>query len=461
MLSAFIGAGNSGVSINPTLYGRFEFALYNTTPGLLINLYCENDNGDVFPDILEITIPVNQWTIISVPMNQIDPNNFPIDRVNIQNYTRLNPTYYLDNIRFVDTTLKPPSVPVLISPTTGAIINATTVDFSWNSVATATDYFLEVARDSTFATVLFGDSTLTATSQQIGALTTYPTYYWRVRASNANGSSGWSTVRQFQFVNIAHWVLVSLPLHANDPRTSAVYPTALSNAFAYQSGQYIISDILTPGVGYWMQFGSDQTMAATGTSILKDTVTVSTGWNLIGSISVPISTNSIVSIPPGIDVSDIFEYGNSYSIADSIRPGQGYWLKASQPAKLIFSSTSNSELAGVVRLSYDLEQPPPPPDNQAPTEKPKDIPKSYALLQNYPNPFNPSTTVSFTIPKASFVTLKIYDILGREVGTLVNERLEAGIYRQQFIGNNLASGLYIYRLTAGTFVETKKMVLIK
>ncbi len=88
-------------------------------------------------------------------------------------------------------------------------------------------------------------------------------------------------------------------------------------------------------------------------------------------------------------------------------------------------------------------------------------PKNFMLSQNYPNPFNPATTISFQIPKSSFVTLKVYDVLGREVASLINEQKSPGTYSVNFNASNLSSGMYLYRLQAGDFVETKKLVLLK
>ena len=89
------------------------------------------------------------------------------------------------------------------------------------------------------------------------------------------------------------------------------------------------------------------------------------------------------------------------------------------------------------------------------------IPKVYALSQNYPNPFNPSTNINFDLPKESKVVLKVYNILGQEVATLVNRAMVAGSYTFQFTDKNLSSGIYIYRLQAGDFTLTKKMTLLK
>jgi hypothetical protein len=90
---------------------------------------------------------------------------------------------------------------------------------------------------------------------------------------------------------------------------------------------------------------------------------------------------------------------------------------------------------------------------------------NYQLYQNYPNPFNPSTIIKYQIPKLSVVTLKVYDILGREVSTLINEEKPAGIYTIEFspskVGRSITSGIYFYTLKAGNYVSTKKLVLLK
>ncbi len=89
------------------------------------------------------------------------------------------------------------------------------------------------------------------------------------------------------------------------------------------------------------------------------------------------------------------------------------------------------------------------------------MPKKYELEQNYPNPFNPTTTINYSVPKSSTVTIKIYDILGKEVETLVNEQKTAGNYKIEFNADKLASGIYFYQMRAGNFISTKKLVLLK
>jgi len=85
----------------------------------------------------------------------------------------------------------------------------------------------------------------------------------------------------------------------------------------------------------------------------------------------------------------------------------------------------------------------------------------FSLLQNYPNPFNPTTNIEFSIPKPEFVTLRIYNILGEEVASLVSERLTAGKYTYDLDAGGLASGVYLYRIQAGEYVNAKKMILLR
>jgi hypothetical protein len=89
------------------------------------------------------------------------------------------------------------------------------------------------------------------------------------------------------------------------------------------------------------------------------------------------------------------------------------------------------------------------------------LPKEFSLRQNYPNPFNPSTNIEFALPEQAVVSLKVYNLLGREISTLVSGRMNAGIHKIEFNASRLSTGLYFYRIQAGSFIQTKKMMLIK
>ena len=91
----------------------------------------------------------------------------------------------------------------------------------------------------------------------------------------------------------------------------------------------------------------------------------------------------------------------------------------------------------------------------------KEMPGCYLLMQNYPNPFNPTTKISFSIPKFTHVTLKVFDVIGREISSLLNKDFNAGKYEVEFNGKELSSGVYFYTLMADDFIETKKLLLMK
>ena len=89
------------------------------------------------------------------------------------------------------------------------------------------------------------------------------------------------------------------------------------------------------------------------------------------------------------------------------------------------------------------------------------IPNNFSLLQNFPNPFNPITTIKYEMPISGLVTMKVYDVLGNEMTTLVNEEKPVGSYTVEFNASNYPSGIYFYSLTAGSFTATKKLILMK
>ena len=89
------------------------------------------------------------------------------------------------------------------------------------------------------------------------------------------------------------------------------------------------------------------------------------------------------------------------------------------------------------------------------------LPTDFSLSQNYPNPFNPNTRIKYSIPNESKVVIRVYDILGKEIATLVNEEKPSGNYSVEFDASNLSSGVYLYKIQARDFVQTRKMILLK
>ena len=158
----------------------------------------------------------------------------------------------------------------------------------------------------------------------------------------------------------------------------------------------------------------------------------------------------------------ISSFGQSSSISWSLFSG-GYGVAGSPNSSLISVTglvTSNpiSNDNSVVQSGFLVYSSPfitNLPDNK------EALPGKYELMQNYPNPFNPSTKIKFSISKAGMVTLKVFNILGKEIITLINEEKGVGIYETEFNARELSSGIYFYKIISGDFISSKKMILLK
>lgn len=164
----------------------------------------------------------------------------------------------------------------------------------------------------------------------------------------------------------AGWNLVSVPLDVQNSGTSFLYPGAISPAYGFNSTNgYFENDTLEMGAGYWVKFPSAQNVSISGRPVVADTIDVSVGWNLIGSISSTIATNTIGSIPGGIVTSAFYRYGGSgYSVADTLTPGEGSWVKTTQNGKLILAEGNVPATSQRIVIVPKDELPPAPPQEK-------------------------------------------------------------------------------------------------
>jgi len=203
-------------------------------------------------------------------------------------------------------------------------------------------------------------------------------------------------------------------------------------------------------LGGTMTSGPD-TIYASGNDV--EVNTGSTKYDAYGSLTLPNGTFPALRVN-GTTITKIYLSG---SLINTLPSYTISWLTGSGNQ---LSVEVDSNASGSVKVrSVSLTTVGPTPATLV--KSPAKLPGNFVLSQNYPNPFNPSTQIQFSVPKAGFVTLKVYDMLGREVATLVNGELSASSYSITWNAANVASGMYLYKLEAGKYSVTKKMVLMK
>jgi hypothetical protein len=194
----------------------------------------------------------------------------------------------------------------------------------------------------------------------------------------------------------------------------------------------------------------------TGGTIMMKTTNSGTNWN---QISAPGSGN-ILGIAGELN-SNIWCYVRGIQIYCSTDNGTNWILQYASPSGTFqhISRARYGTYHWAVRNNGGITRGTGIVTGITPIES--GIPGGFRLHQNYPNPFNPSTSIKFEVPKATHVGLVIYDELGREIAILVNEKLAPGTYEADWDASNFSSGTYFYKLMAGDYAETKKMILIK
>lgn len=295
-----------------------------------------------------------------------------------------------------------PATPTLLAPANNLATLTDSVTFVWSGDEYSSKYRIQVATDEAFSKRIVDLDNLQSTTLKLGGFEGATKYYWRVRAGNNGGSSSFSDNFIFS---------TGFP---KEP--TLVYPS-------YQQLNIELNPTLK-----WNK------------------ADLATEYKVQLSQGLSLNTNSLLI--DSVVVSDTSLFFNKLNVASFYT-----WRVMAS------NSIGASIWTGVFQFKTSA-------DSVVAIEKGEfNVPKKYLLEQNYPNPFNPSTTISFALPKAGMTTLRIYNIVGQEIATLVNKYLEAGTYSFVFDANSvnirLTSGLYLYRIESNEFTSIKKMLLIK
>lgn len=133
------------------------------------------------------------------------------------------------------------------------------------------------------------------------------------------------------------WNLLSLPMATDRKPASEIFPDAASRAYVYRNNDFVPVDSLEPGEGFWLKFQGGRTSAVTGDTLRAATISLTRGWNIVGALTLPVAAAAIVQDPPGNLTTPFFGYDGAYAAADTLMPGQGYWVRAGQDGTILLS----------------------------------------------------------------------------------------------------------------------------
>ncbi len=264
------------------------------------------------------------------------------------------------------TELRVPSQVDLVSPVNASSTGPDSVLLLWRKAGIAVShYLLLMATDSLFSSQQ-ADSSLTDTTKAVTSLIPHQTYWWKVSARNASGWGVFSTARKFtalpNFVTlplsfIPGWNMISNPVNvANDSLLSLFPGSSLPYAFSFDpvSG-YVQSPLLNNGAGYWTKFATSGNAFIGGMEIIHDTIAVSAGWNMIGSISSVVPDSNTFTLPSGLRDSPFYEYTSGYTTVNALQPGKAYWVKMNANGLLILSSETRDP-SGTTTLGHSHDK---------------------------------------------------------------------------------------------------------
>jgi hypothetical protein len=465
-------------------------------------------------------------TFVTVPIALDAGGTYYWDVSSYDGTTTINAAYFTNNASPVNSFVVYGNSTFIASypsyPTAGSTVYTTTPTLYWytNVYSPVIYYQVQVDDETGFtapykADITTGITTNSYTVLSSASLATGNTYYWRVRASIDNSNWGsWSSPASFVVSTTGTAASVATPYPAtpnsgtvigvtnptltwyaysadplqfrvkwatNPAVSGGTFTTPTGTSGWMTSNSFVLSGLTAGATYYWqvqarlattLTEGAWSTVAWFTTAAGSASVVPLAGSPINGTpinntnatLSWILPTQSTSTLKYDVQYSKQADFSDAVTISNLDKPNVEvknldknsvyYWRAASTNNSGLTSSYSAPTSFNTGKTVTAIE------------EKVEQLPTQFELSQNYPNPFNPTTLISYALPQNAFVTLKVYDMLGREVKTLVSKEVAAGNYSVDWngddnFGNKVATGAYVYRITAGDFVSVKKMLLIK
>jgi hypothetical protein len=407
-------------------------------------------------------------------------------------YAAAGDVYYIDNIAIIPASALPAG-PVLLSPPAGAAGQPIDITLKWQKRAEASSYDIEIALDGDFAARVVSDTGVVDTIYRLSSLDYSTTYYWHVRSRGMGGVGAFDSPQSFSTIA----GVLATPVWVSRLDTPRPVSFTVGWARVPDANRYHLQ--LAADDKFRTIVLDDSTIADTLRDIgplqygtryfLRVRAIGTTGKSAFSASLQFVTVQAAAPAPPaGVMLASEAQKTSATLVWPSVPGALLYHLQVSGDPLFAALVVSDSSVTDTVRTVTSLKQSsryfarvrakgmggvgvfsPILAFVTAGSPTGSDLPRDYYLEQNFPNPFNPKTGIRYQVPAlsgvegsgVSDVKITVYDMLGREVAVLVNERKEAGQYQVTFDGSGLASGAYIYRLTAGSYAQTRHMVLVK
>ena len=390
-----------------------------------------------------------------------------------------------------------PLAPVLVFPGNGSVNVIMTPVLTWTAVPGANSYRVEVARDSLFSNIVTSVGNITTVNYVVplSVLSFGTKYYWRVNATNNNGTGSWSVIWNFTTVSPPAAPQLISPPNGSDSvvlipsliwgnvATANSYRLIVSVDSAFNSSIIDIGNLSSTQYGipsgyftymtkYYWKVNASNNIGTGPWSAVWNFTTMQVPPPLPPVLIVPANNSNNVSLTPDLDwhnssnaafyrvnIATDLNFNNIVFDSDSIGLSSFSVPPGILNVNTLYFWRVNANNAGGTSdwSTTFIFRTVPTGINQIGTI----IPDKYELYNNYPNPFNPVTKIRFDLPKSSTVRILLYDITGKVVMNLVNGELQAGSYETTLDATSLSSGLYFYRMETPDYSNTKRLMLIK